>query len=168
MIFRLIALLVLGLSSFNTHAQQLYFNLTDGSTQLYTINEVRRIDFDSTNLNLRLTDETVVSIELDALLYYRYQPGTITQVESVNDRPSLNFFPNPADLQLNVRFNFPKTTAPIQLRVHNLKGDKLIDQTLKHANNGEIALDISHFVPGQYICLLTSGDVVISKSFLKL
>ena len=162
--FRLIAFVVLAISSFDMNAQQLYFNLTDGTSQQYAINEIRRIDFDSKYLNLRLTDETVVSIELDALLNYKYQPGEETNLE----HPTLNFYPNPSDLQLNVQYTFPQTTVPILIRIHNLKGEQLIEQTLKLSETGAFELDVSRFISGQYICTLSNGDIVISKSFIKL
>lgn len=162
--FRLITLLVLALNSYQVNAQQLYFNLTDGSSQQYAINEIRRIDFDSKHLNLRLKDETVVSIELDALLNYKYQPEEETNL----DHPTLNFYPNPSDLKLNVQYTFPQTTLPIQIQIHNLKGEQLLEQTLKLSKTGAFELDVSRFISGQYICTISNGDIVISKSFIKL
>ncbi len=164
---RLFVLLTLALTSFKVNAQQLYFYLNDGSMQMYAIDEVRRMDFDSTNINIRLTDESVVSIELDALLKYQYYPGNITQVEAISDRPSLNFYPNPADQQLNVRYALPNIASNVQVRIHNLKGEKLLEQTVKSSPSGELALDLTKFAAGQYFCTLTSGELVISKAFMK-
>lgn len=162
--FRLIVFVALAFSSFDMNAQLLYFNLTDGTSQQYAINEVRRIDFDAKKLNLLLTDETVISIELDALLNYQYK----TDAESISEHPSLDFYPNPADFQLKVRFTSPQTKTPFHIRVHNLKGEQLIEQTLKLSENGAFELDVSRFFSGQYICTLSNGDIVISKSFIKL
>jgi hypothetical protein len=164
---RLIALLVLVILSFKVNAQQLYFYLNDGSMQTYSISEVRRMDFDSTNINIRLTDESVVSIELDALTSYQYYPEGITQIETIVERPTLSFFPNPAEQQLNVRFSLPKISSTIQVRIHNLKGEKLLEQEVKSSSNGELVWDLTKLASGQYFCTLTSGDVVISKAFMK-
>jgi hypothetical protein len=164
---RLIALLVIVISSFKMNAQQLYFYLNDGSMQTYSIPEVRRMDFDSTNINIRLTDESVVSIELNALTSYQYYPEGITQIETIVERPNLSFFPNPAEQQLNVLFSLPKISSTIQVRIHNLKGEKIIEQEVKSTSNGELVLDLTTLASGQYFCTLTSGDVVISKAFMK-
>ena len=164
---RLIALLVLVISSFKMNAQQLYFYLNDGSMQTYSIPEVRRMDFDSTNINIRLTDESVVSIDLNALTSYQYYPEGITQIETIVERPTLSFFPNPADQQLNVRYSLPKVSPTIQVRIHNLKGEKLLEQTVKSSPSGELMLDLTKFATGQYFCTLSSGELVISKAFMK-
>ena len=164
---RLIALLVFVISSFKMNAQQLYFYLNDGSMQTYSISEVRRMDFDSTNINIRLTDESVVSIELNALTSYQYYPEGITHIETIVERPTLSFFPNPADQQLNVRYSLPKVSSTIQVRIHNLKGEKLLEQTVKSSPSGELMLDLTKFATGQYYCTLSSGEVVISKAFMK-
>jgi hypothetical protein len=167
MTLRWIALIVLVFSSWKADSQQLYFYLNDESMQTYSISEVRRMDFDSTNIHVRLTDESVVSIELDALTKYQYYPDDITQIETIVERPTLSFFPNPAEQQLNVRFSLPKISSTIQVRIHNLKGEKLLEQEVKSTSNGELVLDLSKLAAGQYFCTLTSGDVVISKAFMK-
>lgn len=164
---RLLVLVTLALTSLKVNAQQLYFYLNDESMQMYSIDEVRRMDFDSTNINIRLTDESVVSIELDALSKYQYYPEDITKIETIVDRPTLSFYPNPAEQQLNVRYSLPQLSSTIQVRIHNLKGEKLLEQTVKSNPSGELALDLSKLAAGQYFCTLTSGELVISKAFMK-
>jgi hypothetical protein len=167
MIIRLIAVIILAFTAFNVNAQQLYFYLNDESMQIYSIDEVRRMDFDSMNIYIRLTDESVVSIELDALSKYQYYPEDITKIETIVERPTLSFYPNPADQQLNVRYSLPKVSSTIQVRIHNLKGEKLLEQSLKSSPTGELALDLTKLAAGQYFCTLTSGELVISKAFMK-
>ena len=106
MILRSISLLILVFAATQAKSQYLYFNLNDASVQMYTISEVRRMDFDSSSINLHLIDESVVSFDLDALNNYRYTPGGITAIDQLTNHPQLNFFPNPADQQLNL-FTFP-------------------------------------------------------------
>jgi len=79
----------------------------------------------------------------------------------------LSFYPNPAEQQLNVRYSLPKASSTIQVRIHNLKGEKLLEQTVKSNPSGELALDLSKLSAGQYFCTLTSGELVISKAFMK-
>jgi len=148
-------------------SQNLYFYMNDASMQMYAIAEVRRMDFDSSSINLHLIDESVVSFELDALNHYQYTPDNVTATDAQNPRPQLSFFPNPAEQQLNLRYFLPNSAATVQVRIHNLKGDKFLEQEVKASAKGELALDLSKLASGQYFCTLTSGEVVISKAFMK-
>ena len=49
----------------------------------------------------------------------------------------------------------------------NLKGEKFIQQDMKSSAQGELTVDLSKLAAGQYFCTLTSGEVVISKAFMK-
>lgn len=159
--------LFLVFSASQAYSQNLFFYMNDASMQMYSISEVRRMDFDSTAINLHLTDQSVVTFQLNELNNYRYTPGTVTNVEDLTNHPSLSFFPNPADQQLNVRFTLPNASATVQVRIHNLKGEKLLEQEVKSTTKGELALDLTKLAVGQYFCTLTSGTVVISKAFMK-
>jgi hypothetical protein len=159
--------LLLLFAGIQAKSQYLYFYLNDASMQMYAISEVRRMDFESNSINLHLTDESVVSFELDALNNYRYTPDNITAVNEVNQHPLLSFFPNPAEQQLNLRYYLPHVTTAVQVRIHNLKGDQFIQQEITSDAHGELSLDLSKLAAGQYFCTLTSGEVVISKAFMK-
>jgi hypothetical protein len=167
MILRSISLLFLVIAATQAKSQYLYFNMNDASVQMYTISEVRRMEFDSSSINLHLIDESVVSFELDALNNYRYTPGGITAIEQLANHPQLNFFPNPADQQLNLRYFLPNPSSTVQVRIHNLKGEKFIQHEAKSSAQGELSLDLNKLAAGQYFCTLTSGEVVISKAFMK-
>ena len=163
--FLFFVLLVFAVSKANS--QNLYFYMNDASMQMYAISEVRRMDFDSSSINLHLTDESVVSFELDALNNYRYTPDNITALDQQPKHPHLSFYPNPAEEQLNLRYFLPKPSSTVQVRIHNLKGEKFIQQDMKSSAQGELTVDLSKLAAGQYFCTLTSGEVVISKAFMK-
>lgn len=167
MILRSISLLFVIFSATQAKSQYLYFYMNDASMQMYSISEVRRMDFDSSSINLHLIDESVVSFDLDVLNNYRYTPGGITAIDQLANHPQLNFFPNPADQQLNLRYFLPNPSSTVQVRIHNLKGEKFIQQDMKSSNQGELTVDLSKLAAGQYFCTLTSGEVVISKAFMK-
>jgi hypothetical protein len=158
-------LLVLGASQANS--QNLYFYMNDASMQMYAISEVSYMKFDSTSIKLHLTDESIVSFDLDALNNYRYTPDNVTAIEQAAENPQLSFFPNPADQQLNLRFSLPKADANTKVRIHNLKGEMLLEQNVKSSAKGELTLDLSKLAAGQYFCTLETGKVVISKAFMK-
>jgi hypothetical protein len=167
MILRSIFSLVLLFAASQVKSQYLYFYLNDASMQMYAISEVRRMDFDSSSINLHLIDESVVSFELDALNNYRYTPDNITAIDQLANHPQLSFFPNPADQQLNLRYFLPNTSSTIQVRIHNIKGEQFLQQDMKSSAKGELSLDLSKLAAGQYFCTLSCGEVVISKAFMK-
>lgn len=158
-------LLVFGASQANS--QNLYFYMNDASMQMYAISEVSYMKFDATSIKLHLTDESIVSFQLDELDNYRYTPDNVTAVDQVSSHPQLSFFPNPADQQLNLRFSLPNASSDVKVHIHNLKGEKLLEKEVKSSAKGELALDLSKLAAGQYFCTLTSGKVVISKAFMK-
>ena len=167
MILRSVFSLLLLFAASQAKSQYLYFYMNDASMQMYAISEVRRMDYDSSSINLHLTDESVVSFELDALNNYRYTPDNITEIDQLANHPQLSFFPNPADQQLNLRYFLPNPSSSVQVRIHNLKGEQFLQQEMKSSAKGELALDLSKLAAGQYFCTLTSGEVVISKAFMK-
>ena len=167
MILRYAFALLLVLGASQAKSQNLYFYMNDASMQMYAISEVNYMKFDSTSINLHLTDESIVSFQLDELDNYRYTPDNVTAVDQVASHPQLSFFPNPADQQLNLRFSLPNASSDVKVHIHNLKGEKLLEQEVKSSAKGELALDLSKLAAGQYFCTLTSGKVVISKAFMK-
>ncbi len=158
-------LLVFGASQANS--QNLYFYMNDASMQMYAISEVSYMKFDATSIKLHLTDESIVSFDLEALNNYRYTPDNVTSIEQAAENPQLSFFPNPAEQQLNLRFSLPKADANTKVLIHNLKGEMLLEQEVKSHAKGELTLDLSKLAAGQYFCTLESGKVVISKAFMK-
>jgi len=167
MFLRSISLLLLVFATAEAKSQYLYFYMNDASMQMYAISEVRRMDFDSSSINLHLTDESVISFELDALNNYRYTPSDISAIDPLAKHPQLSFFPNPADQQLNLWFSLPNASSTVQVRIHNLKGEQYHLEEVKSSAQGELSLDLSKLAAGQYFCTVTSGDVVISKAFIK-
>lgn len=147
-------------------SQQIYFYFTDASVQVYNIDEVSRMDFDANLLNLRLADESSVTFDMSTVLYYRYFAEDITAVEELT-RPQLRFFPNPADQELNLKYALPNASSPVHIRLHNLKGEEVLNQTLEQSAKGEAKLDLSGLPAGQYFCTLSSGKLRVSKAFMK-
>ena len=167
MILRYAFALLLVFGATQAKSQNLYFYMNDASMQMYAISEVNYMKFDSTSIKLHLTDESIISFQLDELDNYRYTPDNVTAIEQAAENPQLSFFPNPADQQLNLRFSLPNASSDVKVRIHNLKGEKLLEQEVKSSAKGEIALDLSKLAAGQYFCTITSGKVVISKAFMK-
>lgn len=150
-----------------TKSQNLYFYMNDATVQIYPIADVQRMDFDSSAINLHLTNQSIISIQLSTLSYYRYTPDIITSNRYIDNYPQLNCFPNPAENQLNLQFVLPNTSSAMWCYIYNLKGEKLLEKEAKLGTSGELKIDISMLETGQYICSLLSDKLVISKAFIK-
>lgn len=166
MTLRLFALILLAFICKNSTAQQIYFYFNDASVQVYNLNEVSRIDFDSDNINLHLTDESLVSFNTSVLNYYRYFAEGVTSIETNAVRPDFKVYPNPAENKLNLKLELLRTSEVI-VRVQNLQGVLMLEKTIQAKNQDDLQFDLSGFASGQYICIIDAGDFIVSKSFIK-
>jgi hypothetical protein len=166
MISRLLSLTLLAFSFGNSNAQQIFFYFNDASVQVYNLNELRRIDFDADNINLHLTDQTLVSYNTDLLNYYRYFSEGVTSIEENIARPDFKVYPNPAENKLNLKLELLKPTK-LSVRVQNIQGVLMLEKTIQVKNQDDLELDLTGFASGQYICIIDAGDFLVSKSFIK-
>jgi len=166
MILRWLTFFVLFITFNNANSQQLYFYLNDASVQIYSIDEVRRIDFDAENIRILLLDETSVTYEYEVLNYYRYFAEGTSSIKNESARADFSLFPNPTENQLNLKFNLLKpSNSHIQLQT--LQGIKVLEKEFKAERDSELQLDVSSLASGQYLCIIEAGGVLISKSFVK-
>jgi hypothetical protein len=147
-------------------AQQIYFYFNDASVQVYNISELSRIDFEGDLMNLRLNDASVVSFNTDLLNYYRYFAEGVTSASDLPSRPDFKVYPNPVDNNLNVRLELLKP-AQIELSVRNLQGMEVLNKRTQAQNEDELNFDLGHLASGQYICVINTGEYVITKTFIK-
>ena len=167
MTLRFLSILFFATVAIKANSQQLFFYFNDASVQMYSIAEVRRMNVDSANLTLHLIDESIVTFELTTLNYYRYFAEDVTNVAELNNRPSLTFYPNPAEQELNLQYSLPYATQNLSVTIHNLKGEKVLVKQLTSSKDGKVTLALNNLATGQYFCTLSAGDMVISKAFMK-
>ena len=166
MILRLFTLILLLFITGNANAQQIFFYFNDESVQVYNLDEVSRIDFDAENINLHLTDESLVSFNTDLLNYYRYFAESVTSIESSPARPDFRIFPNPTDNNLHLKMDLLKKSN-LNVRVQSIQGVLMLEKTIQAKNQDDISLNLSGFASGQYICVINTGEYLITKSFVK-
>jgi len=167
MLLRFLSILFFATVAIKANSQQLFFYFNDASVQMYSIAEVRRMNVDSANLTLHLIDESIVTFELNTLNYYRYFAEDVTSVAELKNHPTLTFYPNPAEQELNLKYDLPYATQNLSVTIHNLKGDKVLVKQLTPSKDGKVTLGLNNLATGQYFCTLTAGDMVISKAFMK-
>lgn len=166
MILRLFTLILLLFITGNANAQQIFFYFNDESVQVYNLDEVSRIDFDAENINLHLTDESLVSFNTDLLNYYRYFAESVTSIESKPARPDFRVFPNPTENNLHLKVELLKSSN-LNVRVQSIQGVLMLEKTIQAKNQDDINLDLTGLAAGQYICVIDTGEYLFSKSFIK-
>jgi hypothetical protein len=166
MISRLLSLTLLAFSFGNSNAQQIFFYFNDASVQVYNLDELSRIDFDADNINLHLTDQSVISYNTDLLNYYRYFAEGTTSIQEATARPDFQVYPNPTENKLNLKLEFFKPSK-LNIWVKTIQGVLMMEKTIQMKNQDDLELDISGFASGQYICIIDAGDFLVSKSFIK-
>ncbi len=164
--FRLFTFLLLAFTFSNVNAQQIFFYFNDESVQVYNLDEVSRIDFDAENINLHLTDESLVSFNTDLLNYYRYFAESVTSIESSPARPDFRIFPNPTENNLHLKVDLLKSSN-LNVRVQSIQGVLMLEKTIQAKNQDDINLDLTGLAAGQYICVIDTGEYLVSKSFIK-
>ena len=130
------------------------------------MDEVSRIDFDAENINLHLTDQSLVSYNTDLLNYYRYFAESVTSIESSPARPDFRIFPNPIENNLHLKVDLLKSSN-LNVRVQSLQGVLMLEKTIQAKNQDDINLDLTGLAAGQYICVIDTGEYLVSKSFIK-
>jgi len=77
----------------------------------------------------------------------------------------LNIYPNPVLHQLNVQFAGPE--GEYQLEIMDISGVSQKVKTLSHSNVTKTEMDMSDLNAGMYYLIITSGNKVTTKSFVK-
>jgi len=78
----------------------------------------------------------------------------------------VNFFPNPANNQLNIQVDAQKTIQNLILKAYNSSGKQVFNQYYPVGSNlFQTAIDVSTFIPGLYLFTLEpeNGQVIVRK-----
>jgi hypothetical protein len=158
------------LLEFGLHAQSIYFDFTNGTTEAYNIEDVRKIAFEADVMNLQFWDGSVYSWNVSTIGYYQYNQelvGVNGALAAANTW-QVSIFPNPAQSLLQVRFVLPKAEV-IGLSIYDLQGKMLLETEPLNFTKGDQLelLDISLLPVGHYICRLNGQMGATTKQFFK-
>lgn len=162
--------LLLGAISISSKAQSMYFNYTNGTNAAYNLADVRKITFESDEMNLQLLDGSVYSWNVSSIGHYQYDENSIGIDELLNQANAwqVSVFPNPATNLLNVRYNLP-TEDKMLISVFDLQAKLLLEINAGNKAKGEHeeTLDLSTLPAGQYVCRISGQTNTISKNIIK-
>jgi len=167
--FSLLFCMVLPLGGF---AQQfLYFRFISGAQSIYPIQQVRKINFESSSVKLQLNDGTAYTWPAATIDHYKYVNDIPTDLK----KPSASFdpwevkvIPNPSDGKQLLRFRLPASTD-MQIKVFDMAGKLVADRKSDRLSPGdqEVTLDWPGSRPGQYQLMLQTKDFSVTKKIIR-
>ena len=94
------------------------------------------------------------------------QSGTVDIVSGQEEIASgiMKVFPNPLNNLLNIELNSEQVSAPVQIRVFNLTGKVVFEES---ASKTKYQLDMSGVAPGTYFLYLQSGKKIYTQKLIK-
>ncbi|MFN4123362.1 MAG: T9SS type A sorting domain-containing protein [Flavobacteriales bacterium] len=166
----LIINLALLLTASDTFAQATFirFHFTDGTQQNFALNDVRKMDFTTSELRLHRMDASILSWNFSTIDFYRYT-DTETNVDEVAfsfPELRLDVYPNPAIEELNVAYHI-SFQEPVTLAIYTLHGTLVVEQRLQQSEKGIWQHNLSKLPSGAYLVVIQNTRFNLSKTFIK-
>ena len=163
-------LMAVFLFTLGLRAQSVFFNYTDGSTNAYALQDVRKIDFSGELMNLHLLDGTVYSWNIGSVGYYEYQPDAPLKIEDwlskANDWQA-KIYPNPSNGLQTLVLSLPKDEM-LKLSIMDLSGKLVFEKDMGQLRKGEHVLPLEFDgAAGQYALVLRNPHFSVSKKLIR-
>ena len=155
------------LVAFSIKAQSVHFNFTDGTSSSYSLEDVRKVTYDSDMMNIYLLDGSIYSWNLSAIGNYQYSDSPIN-IANLLSTWEASIYPNPTNKLLHINFNLPEENE-ITITLFDLQGKLVVEKALgkKPPGENQEVLDISTLLNGTYICRIISENTTITKKVIK-
>jgi hypothetical protein len=157
------------------HAQNIYFRFSNSTYSQYSLGDIRNISFTVSDMNLNMTNGSMVSLPLNTIssLNYTGFSGN-TSIASLNRRSGISVYPNPGNGPITINYN---VSSPGNATIDFLSTSGEILNTVyrqSKAGNNEITLIAKDFAgqnlpPGIYLCRIRNSEkssvikIIISK-----
>ena len=149
------------------HAQrQLNVKLKDGTQTTYTLTGIQKLTFPSNSVVVTETNGSTQSYTLSNVRYLRFANDTTTDISvlETQDVNTIKLFPNPASEELNIQYR-ATNCGTVQIRVINIQGQIVLAQTHENTKGeNNVKLNISGLPVGLY--MVRNGSE--SRSFIKI
>lgn len=166
-ILGIVLLLCLGLAE--PQAQNLLLiKEKNGSQTSLTLNEIRKLTFNTGNILVNKTDGYTEMYDLHDIRYLYYADITNSSNNlGVQENKSLVLFPNPANDKITILFKSDYNES-ILVDFVDIQG-KTVYREIVHPMNGtnQLNINVSIFTKGLYICRLNNRRTIGTSIFLK-
>lgn len=117
--------------------------------------------------SVRFTIYNTENINDSLSFVIHYQIGYLGLNEKATDKVKIsNAYPNPASTQVNLDYNLPATAGKAQVKITNLLGTTVYDQSLEK-KDGKLSIDVSNFNDGIYFySLILNNTATTTRKFV--
>ena len=150
-------LILFTIISLSVSAQGINFNFTDNTTQLYNIEDIRKITFDNSDMILYLNDGSIFTIDVTTIQGNSYTETSA--LSKINDL-EIKVYPNPVQDYLSIETT---TQESIVLTIMDLNSKQIIQETFIKNK----VLDISSLPTQNYIVTLKVKGITKSFKLIK-
>lgn len=150
---KFLLLLLITIFTVTVNAQDINFNFTNGSSESYNIEDIRKITFDNNLMILHLTDGSVYTIDTETIEGNSYTESALSNINQIE----INVFPNPVQNELNVSVSSDK---PVTITILDQNSKTIIE-----TNN--FTIDVSNLTPATYIVIVKVNNITKSVKLIK-
>jgi hypothetical protein len=149
------------------HAQDLVIKKNTGEENIYALNDVKRITFETGKLAVLLTDGSKSQLNQANMQYLAYK-NLVTSVntEEKAENESLLIFPNPAKEELYI--SYPLLVGrSLAVEIVSITGKVVYRQAVDIPEGKNHFVDISTFPNGIYLYRSYHENTVLTAKFIK-
>ena len=167
---KLTTLLSLALCIGVVHGQiSMFVHQNNSSTDIYNIDDVRKITFDS-GMNVHPHTGAVSNYVIDDVRKLTFEPGIFTSIEKPKRlTSSLRAYPNPTSSNINIEYSL-SAESDVNLSLYNVKGDLVRHTDIGSKTEGihTFKLDLSNnrLSPGIYVMQLKTNNSIQTNKII--
>ncbi|NVO03116.1 MAG: immune inhibitor A [Bacteroidetes bacterium] len=146
-------------STFQAFGEPIY----DGNQTSWVKEEIDLADFIGNQIKLKFVLVSDGQTNFDGFYFDDVNIETYTlnnSIENINLNQDVNVFPNPANSNLNIEYNYLEKNKEFQVSIINSFGQTIFTETVDN-NTKSTNVDVSKWAKGVYLILLKSGDAKI-------
>ena len=152
------------------HGQiSMFVHQNNSSTDIYNIDDVRKITFDS-GMNLHSNTGAVSNYVIDDVRKLTFEPGVFTSIETPKRlTSSLRTYPNPTSSIINIEYSLG-AESDVNISLYNVKGDLVSHTDIGSMSKGihtfKLGLSYNRLSPGIYVMQLKTDNSIQTNKII--
>ena len=147
----------------------MFVHQNNSSTDIYNIDDVRKITFDS-GMNVHPNTGVVSNYVIDDVRKLTFEPGVFTSIEKPKSlTSSLRAYPNPTSSNINIEYRLG-AESDVNLSLYNVKGDLVRHTDIGSKTEGihTFKLDLlnNSLSPGIYVMQLKTNSTIQTNKII--
>ncbi len=149
-------------------AQNMLLQKTDNSTDIYAINNIKKITYDNNNVSINLTSGTTEVKDITTISQITFDNIITTINKESESVGTISFYPNPSKDEISFNYTL-KSESPVLIEVYSVKGElvKKINLGKLPTGNHTYKLNVADFpLNGTYFCKVFMTNEVVTKKII--